>query len=124
MQSATFVLSFQPLQSAWDRVQALTKVHGFSKLAADIEASPNRFKEWYCKARPESAPLPLEWRKLDDHSPFMKLCVVRALRQDRMTTAMTSFVLNTLPDGKAYVECDAGMSFNSVLEVSNESVST
>lgn len=99
----------------WECILYLSSLEGFEKLSKDMANSPNRFKEWYLKARPESAPLPLEWRKLDDNSPFMKLMVVRALRQDRMISALETYVRNALPNGKHYVECDAGKSFLDVL---------
>lgn len=104
----------------WFSVQALIKQEGFERLASDMIASPNRFKEWYGKARPEATPLPQDWRKLDDNNPFMKLCVVRALRQDRMTTAMNTYVEEALPKGKTFTECDAGKSFLDVLSNSLE----
>jgi dynein heavy chain len=72
----------------------------------------------YNKPRPESTPLPLEWRKLDDQAPFMKLLVVRAMRPDRMTIAMENYVKEALPSGTAYIECDAGKSFMDVLSAS------
>jgi len=72
----------------------------------------------YNKPRPESTPLPLEWRKLDEQAPFMKLLVVRAMRPDRMTIAMENYVKEALPAGAAYIECDAGKSFLDVLTAS------
>lgn len=107
-------------QPQWDALAKLVEYDGFEKLLKDIEASPNRFKEWFNKGRPEAAPLPLEWRKLDDNDPFKKLLIVRAMRVDRMTTAMESYVRNTLPDGRSYTESDAGLSFNDILNGSFE----
>jgi len=104
--------------NAWYGIQKLIELSGFEKLASDMLASPNRFKEWYNKPRPEIAPLPLEWRKLDEQAPFMKLLVVRAMRPDRMTIAMENFVKEALPDGTAFIECDAGKSFMDVLSAS------
>jgi ABC-type dipeptide/oligopeptide/nickel transport system ATPase component len=100
--------------SAWANIEALAELKGFEKFATDVKASPNRFKEWYTKSRPEAAPLPLEWRKLDDSNPFMKLMIVRAMRNDRMTSALTDYVRRTLPNGSQYTECDAGKSFMDV----------
>jgi dynein heavy chain len=108
----------------WFAIQALCKLDGFQKLASDMEASPNRFKEWFNKGRPEDTPLPLDWRKLDDSNPFLKLLVVRAMRPDRMTTAMTNYIEKTLPHGKSYTECDAGKSFLDVLSMSMEDSTT
>ena len=87
-------------------------------------ASPNRFKEWFNKPRPESTPLPLEWRKLDDQAPFMKLLVVRAMRPDRMTIAVENYVKEALPAGAMYIECDAGKSFMDVLTASLDDSTT
>jgi len=110
--------------TVWYALQKLIDLPGFEKLVADMLASPNRFKEWYGKARPETSPLPLEWRKLDETSPFMKLLVVRAMRPDRMTIAMENYVREALPDGNAYVECDAGKSFLDVLSASLDDSTT
>jgi len=104
--------------AAWFSIQKLIELEGFQKLASDMQASPNRFKEWFNKPRPESTPLPLEWRKLDDSSPFMKLLVVRAMRLDRMTVAMENYVRESLPSGKDYIECDSGKAFIDVLGAS------
>lgn len=104
--------------SSWHSIQALSKLQGFEKFGSDIEQSPNQFKGWYDKSRPETSPLPLEWRKLDEKQPFMKLLIIRAMRQDRLTTAMENFVKRSLPNGKAFVECDAGKAALEVLSAS------
>jgi dynein heavy chain len=96
---------------AWETLNRLVTIEPFAKLLPDIEASPNRFKEWYNKNRPEVAALPLEWRNKDDKEPFQKLMIVRALRPDRMTAALEHYVNLVLPNGKSYTECDAGKSF-------------
>jgi dynein heavy chain len=109
-------------------IQALADYEGFEKLFNDMQSSPNRFKDWFFLGRPESKALPLEWRKLDDgktktHNPFMKLLIIRALRIDRMTTALIDFVAATLPDGKSYTESDSGKSFLDVFHYSLEDAS-
>jgi dynein heavy chain len=111
-------------ENAWMAVQALVKLEGFEKFATDMEASPNRFKEWYSKTRPEAAPLPLVWRKLDNEDPFKKLLIMRAMRMDRMTTAMNDFVEKALPHGKSFTESDQGLSFLEVLRRSLEDSTT
>jgi dynein heavy chain len=110
--------------TVWASIQALIKLEPFQRFASDMEASPNRFKEWYNKGRPEAMPLPLEWRKLDDTAPFHKLCILRAMRADRMTTAMVSYVERALPNGSQYTECDGGKSFLDVLQMSLEDSTT
>jgi dynein heavy chain len=104
----------------WKSIQALIKLEPFQKFGQDLEASPNRFKEWFNKGRPEASPLPMDWRKLDDNNPFQKLCILRAMRPDRMTTAMTQYVARSLPNGNKFTECDAGKSFLDVLNMSFE----
>ena len=83
----------------WNTLQSINALEDFSKLCLDMLASPNRFKEWYTKGRPEDTPLPGEWRKLDDEYPFRKLMLVRAMRQDRITSAMKLYIERVLPDG-------------------------
>lgn len=100
----------------WAGIQKLAEIEAFGNLPKDMEASPNRFKDWYNLARPESSPLPLDWRKLDETNPFGKLLVVRTLRPDRMMQAMDDFVRETLPQGEKYTECDSSLSFSDVLE--------
>jgi len=76
--------------------------------------APNRFKDWFNELAPEEVKLPLDWKKLES-MPFQKLLVLRCLRPDRMTTAVAEFIRNTLPDGPAYMDCDARLSFIEIL---------
>ena len=52
--------------------------------------------------------------------PFRKMLIVRILRPDRMTSALTNFIRDSLPNGKAFVECDSDLSSFQVLEKSFE----
>ncbi len=38
----------------------------------------------------------------------MKLLIVRAMRNDRMTSALNDYVTKALPKGKMFTECDSG----------------
>jgi len=53
--------------------------------------APTRFRDWYNEVAPEDQKLPLDWKKLDT-MPFKKLLVLRCLRPDRITTALTTFI--------------------------------
>ena len=53
--------------------------------------APGRFKDWYNELTPEDVKLPLDWKKLDSML-FKKLLVLRCLRPDRITVAMTNFI--------------------------------
>ena len=109
-------LSWLPLP-AWQAVQALSELDGFSKFAQDmVEASP-RFREWYSALAPETEKLPLEWAGLD-RTPFQKMMVVRCLRPDRMNVALTNFIRQLLPQGQAYTDCDSTQSAIEILDQS------
>lgn len=85
---------------AWNMVQALSQLEEFKTFAINMEKdAPTRFKDWYNELAPEDVKLPLEWKKLDQ-TPFKKLCVLRALRPDRITVALTRFIREALPKGE------------------------
>ena len=77
--------------------------------------APKRFEDWYNELTPETEKLPLDWKKLEQ-MPFQKLLVVRCLRPDRITTALDLFIRKTLPSGDAFVDCDATLNANQILQ--------
>jgi len=103
---------------AWYSLQALALVGDFQRFVNDLSGSPGRFKEWYLHDAPESIPLPLDWRKLDEDDPFAKICIIRCLRPDRLLNAVETFTSDMLPDGKEFTELDTGMGFLQVLSAS------
>lgn len=107
-------LSWLP-DPSWGAINYLTELKGFEGLANDLVASPNRFREWYNKPRPEVLPLPSNWRKLIQNNFFMHMLVVRALRPDRLTASMNIYAEKVMPDGKEFTQCDAGVSFTEIL---------
>ena len=96
-------------------MQALGNVDGFEKLPADMIESAPRFKEWFNHVTSESEKLPLDWRDLEKQ-PFRKLLVVRCLRPDRMTNALTRFIRSIVPCGKDFTECDGQLNSYQVLQ--------
>ena len=105
--------------ASWNGVKNLSLLEGFEKMSGDIEDNVARFLEWVQHFTPEAEKLPLDWRELDK-TPFKKLLVVRVLRPDRMTSAITNFVKEVIPRGKEFVECDAEFSGFQILEQSFE----
>ena len=103
----------------WTGIRNISQLEGFEKLPGDIEESPSRFLEWFQNFTPETEKLPGDWRELDKR-PFEKLMVVRVLRPDRLTAALTGFIRETLPNGKDFVECDSELSSYQVVESSFE----
>jgi dynein heavy chain len=100
----------------WNGILKMAEMETFTQLPKDIEASPNRFKDWFNSPRPEATPMPLDWRKLDEQNPFAKLLIVRAMRPDRMLPAVTDFVRTTMPRGERFTEVDSSLSFADVLD--------
>jgi dynein heavy chain len=99
----------------WSGVKTLSNLDGFEKLPADMEENSARFLEWFQHFTPEAEKLPGAWRELD-RSPFRKLMVVRVLRPDRITAALSNFIRDTLPRGKDFVECDSELNSFQILE--------
>jgi dynein heavy chain len=54
-----------------------------------VQGSAKRWKEWLELERPEDEPLPGDWKRMSD---FDQLLLFRALRPDRLTSAMARFV--------------------------------
>jgi dynein heavy chain len=102
--------------SAWYALQKLAEIEEFKKLPESIEKElPARFKEWFNELDPENSRLPSDWRKLETQ-PFLKLCVIRALRPDRMVAALTNYIKNLLPNGKEFILMDQSMNARDILE--------
>ena len=57
-----------------------------------------RYSEWMELERPEEEPMPGDWKKMED---FEKLLLFRALRPDRMSNALSTFVKSVI--GARYV---------------------
>ena len=100
--------------SAWQSVCALSQLEGFDSLAGDMIEAPGRFMEWFNHITPESEKLPLDWSQLEKE-PFKKLCVIRAIRPDRMTVAISNFVRAVLPAGEKFAECDGALNSVQIL---------
>jgi len=47
--------------------------------------------------------------------PFKKLLVIRCLRPDRITIALSKFIRDVLPQGDQFVEMDSKLAFSDVL---------
>lgn len=101
--------------SAWYTTCALTQLEGFEKFSQNMtKDAPKRFEDWFNHLTPEEQTLPLDWRALDQ-TPFQKMLVVRCLRPDRCSVALTSFIRQSLPDGDNFVNVDGSLSFLQML---------
>uniref|UniRef100_A0A061SKG9 Flagellar outer dynein arm heavy chain beta n=1 Tax=Tetraselmis sp. GSL018 TaxID=582737 RepID=A0A061SKG9_9CHLO len=79
--------------SVWASVQALKELEDYSTLPDDLVGSAKRWKEWMELERPEDEPVPGDWKRMPE---FERLLLFRALRPDRLTAAMATFVKNSI----------------------------
>uniref|UniRef100_A0A8C5WIH4 Dynein axonemal heavy chain 17 n=1 Tax=Leptobrachium leishanense TaxID=445787 RepID=A0A8C5WIH4_9ANUR len=78
--------------------QALSTMDEFRNLDRDIEGSAKRWKKFVESECPEKEKFPQEWK---NKTALQRLCMMRAIRPDRMTYAVRDFVEEKL--GSKYV---------------------
>ncbi|KAM6297516.1 dynein axonemal heavy chain 9 [Aegotheles albertisi] len=83
---------------SWGGIKALSSMEEFRNLDRDIEGSAKRWKKFVESECPEKEKFPQEWK---NKSALQRLCIMRALRSDRMTYAIRDFVEEKL--GSKYV---------------------
>lgn len=72
--------------TSWGGIKALSNMEQFRNLDKDIEGSAKRWKKFVESECIEKEKFPQEWK---NKSSLQKLCMLRALRPDRMTYAIT-----------------------------------
>jgi dynein heavy chain len=89
----------------WAAVQALAEVEGaspsFDTLPGDM-GEHNRWRMWAETEKPEEEKLPTDWKNLTN---FQKLLILRCLRPDRLTSALETFVADSI--GRFFVSDQA-----------------
>ncbi|XP_012509385.1 PREDICTED: dynein heavy chain 9, axonemal [Propithecus coquereli] len=83
---------------AWGAIKALSSMEEFCNLDRDIEGSAKSWKKFVESECPEKEKFPQEWK---NKTALQRLCMMRAMRPDRMTYAMRNFVEEKL--GSKYV---------------------
>ncbi|GCB69230.1 hypothetical protein scyTo_0001016 [Scyliorhinus torazame] len=83
---------------SWGGIKALSNLEEFRNLDRDIEGSAKRWKKFAESECPEKEKFPQEWKS---KTTLQQLCMMRALRPDRMTYAVRDFVEEKL--GSMYV---------------------
>nr|CAD7423389.1 unnamed protein product [Timema monikensis] len=84
---------------SWGGIKSLATMDEFRNLDRDIEGSAKRWKKFVDSECPEKEKLPQEWK---NKTSLQRLCIMRGLRPDRMTYAVTEFINEKL--GKKYTE--------------------
>uniref|UniRef100_A0A7S2NI24 Dynein heavy chain n=1 Tax=Haptolina brevifila TaxID=156173 RepID=A0A7S2NI24_9EUKA len=78
----------------WALVCGLASAHDdFASLPQDLEGSWKRWKEWSEHPTPETEQLPTDWKRLGG---FQQLLIMRAIRPDRITLSLRSWVVSVL----------------------------
>ncbi|XP_033732158.1 dynein beta chain, ciliary-like [Pecten maximus] len=85
--------------NSWGGIKAMANMDEFRNLDRDIEGSAKRWKKFVESECPEKEKFPQEWK---NKTSLQKLCMMRALRPDRMTYAVKNFVEEKM--GTKYVE--------------------
>ncbi|XP_051731342.1 dynein axonemal heavy chain 9-like isoform X1 [Ctenopharyngodon idella] len=83
---------------SWGGIKSLSAMEEFHNLDRDIEGSAKRWKKFVESECPEKEKFPQEWK---NKTSMQRLCMMRALRPDRMTYAVRDFVEEKL--GSKYV---------------------
>uniref|UniRef100_A0A8C8RQ31 Uncharacterized protein n=1 Tax=Pelusios castaneus TaxID=367368 RepID=A0A8C8RQ31_9SAUR len=83
---------------SWGGIKSLSSMEQFRNLDRDIEGSAKRWKKFVESECPEKEKFPQEWK---NKSALQRLCMLRAIRPDRMTYAVRDFVEEKL--GSKYV---------------------
>ncbi|XP_028032579.1 dynein beta chain, ciliary-like isoform X2 [Bombyx mandarina] len=85
--------------NSWGGIVALSKMDAFENLDKDIEGATKRWQKYTDGEAPERDKLPGEWK---NKTSLQRLCIMRALRPDRMSYASSAFCEENL--GTKYVE--------------------
>ena len=83
----------------WPRIKALEGLKIFSTLGDNMQSDSDYWEKWFNSECPEATKLPGDYQK--DVNTFYRLILLRALRPDRVTTALKSWIEDVM--GKDYV---------------------
>ncbi|KAM7359981.1 dynein beta chain, ciliary isoform 2-T2 [Cochliomyia hominivorax] len=86
---------------AWSGIKSLALIDNFYGIDKDIENYPKRWRKFSTSDVPEREQFPGEWKH---RTPLQKLCIMRALRPDRVTNAIRLFVEQTMGPEYAQVK--------------------
>jgi dynein heavy chain len=84
----------------WNNLLSLDRLNGLQGIYTSFETASEEWKQWYISATPEAIQMPGDWsNKL---SPMQKLCLIRALRIDRILFGASIFIASNI--GHRYIE--------------------
>ena len=83
----------------WPRIKALEGMKRYVGLGDSMQSDTDEWQRWFDGETPETAKFPGDYQKI--LSPFDRLILLRAMRPDRVTTALRSFIAEMM--GEVYV---------------------
>jgi dynein heavy chain len=75
--------------NGWGAIKTLSSMDEFRNLDRDIENNSKRWRKFVEAEAPEKEKFPQEWKKKD---ALQRLCMMRAMRPDRMNYAVQGFI--------------------------------
>jgi len=84
----------------WPRVKALEGMKRFNNLGDNMQSDSDFWQSWFDSETPETAKLPGDYQK--QLNEFDRLILLRAMRPDRVTTALRMWIGNCM--GRDFVE--------------------
>ncbi|GAA6224990.1 dynein heavy chain 11, axonemal-like isoform X1 [Lates japonicus] len=99
----------------WGAIKTISTMEDFIGLDRDMESSPKRWRKIVESSCPEKERLPQDWK---NKSSLQKLIILRALRPDRMTYTLRTFVEESM--GTKYVDA-ARLEFDKLYDESGPS---
>lgn len=86
-------------ENAWNAIVDLEVIPELSGVVQSFVDSSDKWKKWFLKKNPENSELFGDWTKLN---PFTRFLLIRAMREDRLTAAVTNFIKFHM--GQKYIE--------------------
>ena len=86
-------------ESVWQSVCGLSEISAFQKLQQDLLDGAKHWDEWTKLEAPEQVDPPGDYGKM---SPFQKMCLLRAIRPDRLTAALRTQIVTMF--GKMFID--------------------
>ena len=83
----------------WPKVKALEGLKRFTGLGDNMQSDTDEWQKWFDSEMPEQAKLPGDYQK--NLNNFDRLIILRAMRPDRVTTALKAWIEEMM--GKGYI---------------------
>lgn len=86
-------------ETIWAGCKALEQIPTFNNLSQSLDTDQLQWKKWYQDEKAEIADLPKAFKEI---SKFHRLLLLRTMRPDRVTSALSNFVTEKM--GEKYIE--------------------